>query len=45
MVIKADSNLEAVEEFSRDEVVERAATEETAAEVVSDREVINEAVG
>ncbi len=45
MAVNGDSNLEAVNEFSKNEVVERAATEETATKVVSDREVINEAVG
>ncbi len=43
MAIKADSNLEAVEEFSRDEDVERAAPEATSAGSVSDFEVIKEA--
>jgi len=48
VALHGGSNLEAVEEFSRDEAVERAApeaTEETAAEGVSDCGVIKEAVG
>ncbi len=45
VAVEGCSNLEALEDFSRDETVEKAVPEATAAEVVSDFEVIKEAVG
>ncbi len=44
VALHGGSNLEAVEEFSRDEDVEKAAPEATSAGSVSDFEVVKEAV-